>query len=184
MHLRVAIVLAALSGVALAQTIPGAPPVSPELPGRVAAEESVERVRPARPELTRELERTAPHQLTSEARVVAVDARRGTVSLHDEAGLHQLHVTEGTRVVERGRSTPGLTALVPGDEVRATWRPDGSVSEIVVRGRPRPEAPAVPSTPGATPQVPRTNATAPNPSAPEPGQDRPPGSVPGNYIPH
>jgi hypothetical protein len=73
--------------------------------------------------------------------------------------------------------TPLARALVPGDEVRlsederGTWR--------ISTRLPAPRREAV----RPVERLPRTNATAPNPSAPEPQNDRAPGDGPGNQIP-
>ena len=166
---------------ARAQDFQPTPPISSELPTRVEEKEAHEEVREAKPLIVEELER-APLEAglkSVQGRVAGVDARRGELRIRDEAGMHVLRTDAGTVFELDGRPSAGLFGVVPGADVRASYGPDGVARQVEVRPPPEPRDEAeVPLR-----RLPKTNATAPNPSAPEPTSDPAPGNQPGGLPP-
>ena len=109
-------------------------------------------------------------------RVESVGPERGRLRVGDALGGRTLAVDVRTLVV-----TPwgpaSFDTVQRGDEVRATFDAAGRVDVLEILPPAREEAPGRPRT------LPRIPAGAPNPSTPDPRQDRAPGDVPGNRIP-
>ena len=97
-------------------------------------------------------------------RVVAVEPSSGRVVVESNGGRQSL-------------TSPLARELAPGDEVRLSADESGRWHVESRLPEPRREATR------PIERLPRTNATAPNPSAPEPLNDRAPGDGPGNQIP-
>lgn len=179
MHLRSALGVLAWAAAAHAQVLQPTPPLDPELATRAELLRSQHLVEPPRSQLETELSRPGVHAglRVAEGTVVGVDPATGAVKVRGPAGVHALQVTPRTRFVSPRPGPMGVENLSPGQEVRATYTPEGEAREVQVAQPPRVEAPGVPR------KLPRTNPTAPNPSAPEPRNDRAPGDTPGNKLP-
>jgi len=108
--------------------------------------------------------------------VASYDRFRGHLYVDDALGGRLLEVDRDTVVLTPGGES-SLDALPEGADVRATFDPEGRAEVIQVLPPPRVESPGRPTS------LPRINPGAPNPSAPDPRQDRAPGDVPGNRIP-
>jgi hypothetical protein len=168
---------------ARAQDLQPTPPVSSELPTRLEEEHARDQQREPLP-LAVEEQVVRPsfpgesHNIAVvQGRIAGVDAKSGELRVHDESGVKTLRQDAHTIIELDGRPTSGLVGLVPGQDVRASYTPDGVLREVQVQGEqgaPQSEGGKV-----RLDEMPHTNANAPNPSAPEPTTDPPPGGPPG-----